>query len=69
VTTYRLHTPASPDRPLEAWSLCELAELVECALAAGDPIGRVTATDPVRPGGRGLEPWELNLLLLLLLSS
>jgi hypothetical protein len=31
--------------PLTAWSLAELAELVDCALDAGDPIGRFRRLD------------------------
>ena len=68
MTAYWLHTPASPGRPLEAWSLAELAELVECALLAGDPIDRLTASDAGRSGQRGLLPWELQLVLVLVLS-
>jgi hypothetical protein len=68
VTAYWLHTPASSGRPLEAWSLPELAELVECALLAGDLIDRLAASDAGRSGQRGLLPSELQLVLVLVLS-
>jgi hypothetical protein len=45
MTVYRLHTPASRGRPLDAWTLVELAELVGCAIAEGDPIERISALD------------------------
>jgi hypothetical protein len=37
------------------------------ALLAGDPSDRLTASEARRPGGRRLQPWELQLLLLLVL--
>lgn len=48
MTTYTLHTPASPDRALEAWSLGELAELIGCAIAAGDAIEHLVAHEAGR---------------------
>jgi hypothetical protein len=65
MTIYRLHTPASRGRPLEAWTLAELAELVGCAIAEGDPIERISALDPAAPA-RWLAPDELYRLLVLL---
>lgn len=66
MTTYILHTPASPDRPLEACSVAELAELIECAIDAGDRIDRLAAVDPGRPNVRALKRSETHQLLLLL---
>ena len=65
MTIYRLQTPASRDRPLEAWTLVELAALVGCAIAEGDPIERISALDPAAPARR-LDPDELYRLLVLL---
>jgi hypothetical protein len=50
VTTYTLHTPAAGPEPLIALSLGELAELIECALLAGDRI------DAIRRTRRGRQP-------------
>jgi hypothetical protein len=50
--------------PLTAWSLAELAELVDCALDAGDPIGRLGAVG--RDGSRPLTGFELWRLVALL---
>lgn len=62
MTIYRLQTAACRDRPLEAWSLGELAELIECALAAGDPLERLYTGPPPGP----LSPGELEYVLVLL---
>lgn len=43
MTIYTLQTPASPDRLLVAHDLAEPAELVECALLAGDRIDAIRA--------------------------
>lgn len=66
MTIYLLHTATSGDRPLEAWSLGELAELIECALAAGDSIDGLAANEPGRTRWRPLTPAELEHVLRLL---
>ncbi len=66
MATYILQTPASPDRLLQACCLAELAELVDCALHAGDRIDWLAAVDPHSRRVRPLEHSETRQLLLLL---
>jgi len=47
VIIYTLRIPASPAL-LEAWSLRELAELLDCALETGDRIDTLLAIDSHR---------------------
>jgi hypothetical protein len=67
VTIYFLHTPASPDRPLQALTLAELAELIGCALEAGDRIERLAATDFTTRAMRPLQHGETRRLVQLLI--
>jgi hypothetical protein len=61
--TYRL---LAGGHTLTAWSLQELAELVDCALQAGDPVERLRALDR-RP--RPLTRFELERLVTLLADA
>jgi hypothetical protein len=60
VTVYYLQ---AGDHVLQAWSAAELAELLECALAAGDPIAWLRAD-----GGRLLTDDEFAAVLANLAS-
>jgi hypothetical protein len=66
VTVYLLDTVAAGDRPLEAWSLSELSELIECALAAKCPILRVGVRRGRPAVVRPLSPAEFRRLIDLL---
>ena len=66
MAAYILHTPASPNRLLQARSLSELAELIECALHAGDRIDWLGAIDVHERRAWALQRSELHQLLLLL---
>ena len=54
------YTVVAGGQRLEALCLAELAELLECALAAGDSIARMRV---VETRSRGLCPAELEALL------
>jgi hypothetical protein len=56
-----IYTLRAGGETLTAWSLAELAELVDCALDAGDPVGPLRAVE--RAGVRPLTRFEFARLV------